>query len=72
MRAVVFRGGGVENLEMTELPDPQPGPSEVLVRVRACAMNHLDVWATGPVRPGGSRTPAPTLETPRILGADLH
>ena len=35
--------GGPETLELTELPDPQPGPGELLVRVRACSINFPDV-----------------------------
>src|SRR5215211_1428185 len=35
--------GGPETLRIEELPDPQPGPGELLVRVRACAINYPDV-----------------------------
>ena len=35
--------GGPETLEVAELPDPQPGPGELLVRVRAAAINYPDV-----------------------------
>ncbi|MGI8611656.1 MAG: NADPH:quinone oxidoreductase family protein [Sphingomicrobium sp.] len=35
--------GGPEMLRLTELPDPHPGPGELLVRVRACAINFPDV-----------------------------
>ena len=35
--------GGPETLRLEELPDPAPGPGELLVRVRACAMNFPDV-----------------------------
>jgi NADPH2:quinone reductase len=35
--------GGPETLRLDELPDPQPGPGELLVRVRACAINYPDV-----------------------------
>lgn len=35
--------GGPELLELTELPDPVPGPGELLVRVKACAINYPDV-----------------------------
>jgi NADPH:quinone reductase-like Zn-dependent oxidoreductase len=35
--------GGPETLELAELPDPEPGPGQLLVRVRACAINYPDV-----------------------------
>jgi NADPH:quinone reductase len=35
--------GGPETLRIEELPDPVPGPGEILVRVRACAINYPDV-----------------------------
>src|SRR5215204_5580067 len=35
--------GGPETLRIEELPDPQPGPGELLVRVRACSINYPDV-----------------------------
>ena len=44
-----------------DAPDPAPGPGEVLVRLRASALNHLDVW----IRKG-----LPSVPKPRILGAD--
>jgi len=53
MKAVVIRKhGGPDVLNIEEVPTPSPGPDEVLVRVRACGMNNMDVWArSGP--PGG-------------------
>jgi NADPH:quinone reductase-like Zn-dependent oxidoreductase len=45
MRAMAFaRTGGVEVLEMTDLPKPTLDDDEVLVQVKACGLNHLDVW----------------------------
>src|SRR4051794_41981412 len=35
--------GGPETLALTELPDPVPGPGQLLVRVKACAINYPDV-----------------------------
>src|SRR3546814_13475356 len=35
--------GGPETLELTELPDPVPGEGQLLVRVKACAINYPDV-----------------------------
>ena len=64
MRAVVMRArGGPEVLEVADLPVPEPGPKEVRVRLKAAALNHLDVW----VRKGVA---SPKLPLPHVLGAD--
>ena len=45
MKAVVFREhGGPEQLFYGEQPVPVVGPDEALVRVRACSLNHFDIW----------------------------
>lgn len=45
MRAVAFRQpGGLEVLELMDLPVPEISDDEVLVQVKACALNHLDIW----------------------------
>ena len=45
MTAVRIRAhGGPDVLQIEEVPVPRPGPGEVLVRVRAVALNHLDLW----------------------------
>lgn len=49
---------------MEQLPIPEPGAGEVRVRIRAVALNHLDIW----VRRGG---PAFKLEYPHRLGSDI-
>jgi len=41
--AVISRPGGPEVLEVREVPQPSPGPNEVLVRVRASALNRADL-----------------------------
>ena len=62
VRAVrIHEDGGPEVLRYEEIPDPEPGPGEVLVELRASSLNHLDVW----VRKG-----LPSVPKPRILGAD--
>jgi NADPH:quinone reductase len=44
MKALLSRApGGPETLELAELPDPAPGPGQLLIRVRACAINYPDV-----------------------------
>ena len=44
MKAVVFHEfGGVDCLQVEEVPDPKPGPGEVLIDIAASALNHLVV-----------------------------
>ncbi len=43
MRAAVVKEPGLENLAVVELPDPAPGPGEVLVRLRAATLNYRDL-----------------------------
>ncbi|MER7169174.1 zinc-binding dehydrogenase [Micromonospora sp. NPDC000207] len=44
MRAMVQTGfGGPEVLSLRDLPDPEPGPGEIVVEVHAAALNHLDL-----------------------------
>jgi len=65
MKAVAFdRIGGPEVLELREVPDPVPRTDEVLIEVKACGINHLDLW----VRQG---LPSLDLEMPHILGNDV-
>ena len=45
MKAAIFREhGGPEKLSIEDVPEPQIGPSDVLVKLRASALNHLDLW----------------------------
>ncbi len=45
MRAAVFHEhGGPEVIRIEEVPNPAPAPGEVLIEVRAAALNHLDLW----------------------------
>jgi NADPH:quinone reductase-like Zn-dependent oxidoreductase len=57
----IHEDGGPEVLRYEDAPDPEPGSGEVLVRLRAASLNHLDLW----VRKG-----LPSVPKPRILGAD--
>jgi len=63
MKAVrIHEFGGPEVLRYEDVPDPKPRKDQVLVRVKACAMNHLDFW----VRKG-----LPGVNLPHILGSDV-
>ncbi|MDQ2976519.1 MAG: zinc-binding dehydrogenase [Acidobacteriota bacterium] len=65
MKAVIFnQHGGPEVLEYAESPDPTIEANEVLVEVKACALNHLDVWARGGL-------PGIKIPLPHILGNDI-
>ncbi len=65
MKAVCFRAhGGPEVLELIELPKPEPTAREVRVKVKAVALNHLDVW----VRTGWAGL---KIKLPHILGSDV-
>lgn len=65
MKAVVFHEhGGPEKLVYEDLPAPEPGDDEVLIRVKACSVNHVDIW----VRQG---IPAYKTSFPHVSGCDV-
>lgn len=65
MKAVCFNEhGGPEVMKHCEVPEPQPREGEVLLQVKACALNHLDIW----VRRGW---PGLRLEMPHWGGSDM-
>jgi NADPH:quinone reductase-like Zn-dependent oxidoreductase len=65
MRAVYFNSyGGVETLEVGELPTPAPGPGQVLVKVTACGLNRLDLI----VRSGSAPV---KLKFPHVPGSEV-
>jgi NADPH:quinone reductase-like Zn-dependent oxidoreductase len=65
MKSVRFHShGGPDVLKFEDAPDPDLAPGEVLVRVRACALNHLDLWE----RRGLPHVPIPM---PHISGSDV-
>jgi len=65
MKAARFhQHGGPEVLRYEDAPDPQPQPGRAIVRVRACALNHLDLWQ----RRGLDRV---TIPLPHTSGADV-
>jgi NADPH:quinone reductase-like Zn-dependent oxidoreductase len=63
MKAVrIHEFGGPEVLRYEDVPDAKPRKDQVVVRVRACSLNHLDIW----VRKG-----LPGVKLPHILGSDI-
>jgi NADPH:quinone reductase-like Zn-dependent oxidoreductase len=65
MKAVIFKQhGGPEVLEYTDVPAPQIRANEVLVEVKACALNHLDIFVRGGL-------PGIEIPLPHILGNDV-
>src|SRR5579863_4618816 len=67
MKAIVVREhGGVERLELMEIPDPVPQPGEAVVDVRAVALNHLDIWLRRGVP--GHKFPLPMIPGAEVAG----
>lgn len=64
MKAVaIYEHGGVDKLQLVDLPKPEPGPDDVIINVKAVALNRLDIW----VREG---LPGLKLVMPFTLGSD--
>lgn len=64
MKAVrIHQFGGPEVLTYEDVPEPKPRKDQVLIRVRACALNHLDLWVR--------KAPLPGVQLPHILGSDV-
>jgi NADPH:quinone reductase-like Zn-dependent oxidoreductase len=57
----IHEDGGPDVLRYEDVENPQPGPGEALVALRAASLNHLDIWI---------RNGLPSAPKPRILGAD--
>lgn len=65
MQAFQLLAHGVPGrFQLREVPDPQPGPGEVIVRVRACGLNRLDLWT----EEGGLPIP---IDLPRTPGCEI-
>jgi len=63
MKAIILRElGAAENLKLEEAPDPQPGAGEAVVRLKAAALNHRDVFIWQKLYPN--------IKLPAILGSD--
>lgn len=63
MKAIFFeKQGGLDVLKYGEFPTPTPKEGEALVRVRACGLNHLDIW----LRSGSQK-----VSLPHIVGSDV-
>lgn len=66
MKAVYIQEqGGIDQLVFGDLPEPDPGPGEVLVRLHAAALNHLDIYS----RSGANRVRVGPF--PHVLGSDM-
>jgi NADPH:quinone reductase-like Zn-dependent oxidoreductase len=64
MKALVFHEyGGIEKLKYEEFPEPVPEETEVVVRVKAASINHLDIWMRKGIR-------GPKIPIPHISGCD--
>lgn len=62
MKAVIFeKQGGLEVLQYRDVPDPRAGRGEVVVRIKAAALNRLDIWV---------REVLPDVPLPHIAGSD--
>ena len=67
MKAILIREhGGLDKLGITEVPDPTPRPGEAIVRVRAVALNHLDIWLRRGVP--GHKFPLPMIPGSEVAG----
>ncbi len=66
MKALVFKEHGsltTANIQLQEMPIPEPGPHEVLVEIKAAALNRLDLWVL-------EGWPSLRLQLPHIMGSD--
>jgi len=62
MKAIrIHKHGGPDVLQLDEMPVPDPGKNDVLVRIKAAGLNHLDLW----VRRG-----IPGIPLPLVMGSD--
>lgn len=65
MKAMRFhQHGELDRLRLEEVPDPSPGPGEIVVLVKACALNYLDIWERKGI-------PGVHFPLPHISGSDV-
>src|SRR5258708_15247591 len=68
MKAVQFaQHGGPEVLKVYDVPDPTPGPQDVLLQVKATTVNHLDLFQRDGSRPAGKLPFTPGLEAAGVV-----
>ncbi len=73
MKAVQFANyGGPEVLQVQEVPNPTPGPYDVLIQVKATTVNHLDLFQRDGSRPVGKLPFTPGLEAAGVVLQDAH
>lgn len=60
---VIHKYGGIEELKIEDIPEPKPGPGDVLIKVHSASINHLDIW----VRKGARGS---ELKMSHIIGSD--
>ncbi|MCB9006507.1 MAG: alcohol dehydrogenase catalytic domain-containing protein [Ardenticatenaceae bacterium] len=58
-----YEHGELDKVQYTDVPEPQIGPDEVLLEVKAAALNRLDLWVL-------AGWPGLNLKLPHIMGSD--
>ena len=72
MKAAIIREHGpvLTRVGVEAVPDPTPGPREALIRIRACALNHMDLWARKGIP--GFKFPLPLIPGCDMAGEVVH
>ena len=64
MQAIGFeQHGELEQIRLLQLPQPEPGPGEILLKIKAAALNRLDLWVL-------EGWPGLRLKLPHVMGCD--
>ncbi|HYF52441.1 MAG TPA: zinc-binding dehydrogenase [Planctomycetota bacterium] len=61
--AFITEFGGVDKVQIGDIPKPTPGPGQALLKVKTAALNHLDIWVI-------KGRPGVTLKGPHVIGSD--